>query len=196
MQKTKSGNKITLAFKVTQKEHSSGILKDLHKYFGCGNIYIDNRKENALKFSVSIIEDIIEKIIPHFDKYPLLTSKNLDFQDFKKVALLIYSKQHLDKKVKDDILLIKNNMNSLRSFEQRWEFFQKSKPIKLANEWVQGFIDGEGSFQFNISHTKNRGKPYISLSATLEIAQSNHDVGILNALVLFFGFFPVLFDCS
>jgi hypothetical protein len=119
VQKTKDGNKISLAFKVTQKEHSKGILIYLQKYFDCGNIYIDNRKVNAYKFSVNKIEDILTKVIPHLDNYPLLTSKNLDYLDFKKVALLMKDKLHLNKKVMEDILSIKNNMNSLRTFEER-----------------------------------------------------------------------------
>lgn len=63
-QKTSKGYKISLNLKVTQKEHSKGILLALQKYFGCGNIYIDNRKENAYKFSVNKIDDILYKIIP------------------------------------------------------------------------------------------------------------------------------------
>jgi hypothetical protein len=39
----------------------------------------------------------------------------------------------------------------------------------------------------SISNTVNRGKPYIALTPTLEIAQSNHDVAILNAIKEFFG---------
>lgn len=97
-------------------------------------------------------------------------------------------KLHLHKEVMDSILLVKSNMNSLRTFEERWNYFQDSWPIKLSNEWVQAFVDGEGSFQFNISNTVNRGKPVIALSPTLEIAQSSHDVWILRALAEFFGF--------
>lgn len=96
-----------------------GILLDLRTYFGCGNIVMDNAKENAYKFSVNKIDDIINKVIPHLDKYPLLTSKNLDYLDFKKVALLMKDKLHLNKEVMKDILLIKNNMNNSRSFEER-----------------------------------------------------------------------------
>jgi hypothetical protein len=59
---------------VTQKHHSAGILYDLERYYECGNVQIDNRKENAFKFNVNKLDDIINKIIPHFDKYPLLTS--------------------------------------------------------------------------------------------------------------------------
>nr|AMX22313.1 LAGLIDADG endonuclease [Cryphonectria parasitica] len=183
----KSGYKISLTLKVTQKEHSKGILLALQKYFGCGNIYIDNKKENAYKFSVSKIEDILYKIIPHLDKYPLVTSKNLDYADFRRIALLMKDKLHLNSEVIDEILLIKNNMNSLRTFEERWNYFQNIEPIKLINEWVQAFVDGEGCFQFGIINTVNRGKPYLALVHTLEVAQSNHDVWVLAALIEFFG---------
>lgn len=164
-----------------------GILLALQKYFGCGNIYIDNKKENAYKFSVSKIEDILYKIIPHLDKYPLVTSKNLDYADLKKIALLMKDKLHLNSEVMNEIILIKNNMNSLRTFEERWNYFQKIGPIKLINEWVQAFVDGEGCFQFGIVNTVNRGKPYLALIHTLEVAQSNHDVWVLVALIEFFG---------
>ncbi len=185
IQETNNKPKVSLALKVTQKEHSKGILLDLKNYFGCGNIYIDNKKENAYKFSVNKIEDILTKVIPHLDNYPLLTSKNLDYLDFKKVALLMKDKVHLeDVKV---IQVIKKNMNNSRSFEERWSYLKSCEPIKLNNEWVKAFIDGEGSFQFGISNTVNRGKPYLSLAPTLEVAQSNHDVLLLNALVQFFG---------
>lgn len=191
LQKTKEKSKFSLAFKVTQKEHSKGILIDLQKYFDCGNIYLDNQKENAYKFSINKIKDIIEKVIPHLDKYPLLTSKYLDYQGFKKVALLLKEKLHLSKegdlayKTVEEILSIKSNMNSLRSFEERWNYLKSCEPITLNDEWVQAFIDGEGCFQFGISNTVNRGKPYLALSHTLEIAQSNHDILLLNALVQF-----------
>jgi len=117
IQETNNKSKVSLALKVTQKEHSKGILLDLQNYFGCGNIYIDNRKENAYKFSVNKINDILTKVIPHLDNYPLLTSKNLDYLDFKKVALLVRDKAHLEDV--EVIQVIKKNMNSSRSFEER-----------------------------------------------------------------------------
>lgn len=56
IQNTKNGYKFTLAYKVTQKYHSAGILHDLVRYFGCGNVQIDNRKENAYKFNVTKLD--------------------------------------------------------------------------------------------------------------------------------------------
>lgn len=164
-----------------------GNLLDLKEYFGCGNICIDNREQKAYKFVITKIDDIIIKVIPHLDQYPLITSKNLDYQDWKKAALMFKAKEHLKEEGLNTILLLKNNMNSLRAFEERWNFIENTiSSIQLSNEWVQAFIDGEGCLYFGISNTTNRGKPYVALTATLEVAQSNHDVGVLNALKNFF----------
>jgi lysophospholipase L1-like esterase len=83
------------------------------------SVVIDNRKENAFKFNVNKLDDIINKIIPHFDKYPLLTSKNLDYLDFRKVAYMMKDGLHLNEKGMMEIMSIKDNMNSKRSFEER-----------------------------------------------------------------------------
>jgi len=175
--------KFTFSFKVTQKEHSLGILHDLKNFFNCGHIHIDNRKENAYKYNIARLEDIFNIIIPHFDKYPLLTSKNLDFLDFKKAVYLLKNKLDL---YENEILSIKNNMNSKRSYAERWNFYE-SKKIILNPEWLQAFIDGEGCFQFNIVNTINRKKLYTAYMPTLSISQSSHSVKILKAIIDFLG---------
>jgi hypothetical protein len=111
----KKTNKITFSFKVTQKASSVVILTDLKEFFGCGNINIDNRTNVAYKYVVSNIKDIINIIIPHFDKYPLIGSKNLDYLAFKE-AILIFNSKNKDY---NKILNIKNTMNNARSFEER-----------------------------------------------------------------------------
>jgi LAGLIDADG endonuclease len=40
----------------------------------------------------------------------------------------------------------------------------------------------------------SRGKPYVALTPTLEVAQSNHDVKLLQALVQFFGYLKSKYD--
>jgi LAGLIDADG endonuclease len=58
-------------------------------------------------------------IIPHFDKYPLITSKNLDFKDFKVIVTMCDKDEHKKSEGMEIIKKIKSNMNKLRSFEQR-----------------------------------------------------------------------------
>jgi hypothetical protein len=44
---------------------------------------------------ISVYSDIIEKIIPIFDEYPLIGVKKEDYKNFVKVAELMKSKEHL-----------------------------------------------------------------------------------------------------
>jgi hypothetical protein len=79
--KTGSGYRVKLEFKVVQKNHSEGVLLQLHNFFSCGSVVIDNRNTNTKKYHVTSLSDILNKIIPHFETYPCLTSKYLNFKD-------------------------------------------------------------------------------------------------------------------
>jgi len=76
-----TGFKVNLEFKIVQKSHSVNVLENIKNYFSCGNVVIDNRKTDTKKYHVTNINDIINIIIPHFETYPCLTSKFLNFKD-------------------------------------------------------------------------------------------------------------------
>lgn len=73
--------RVKLEFKVVQKSHSEGVLFKLQNFFSCGTVVIDNRKTDTKKYHVTSINEILNKIIPHFETYPCLTSKFLNFRD-------------------------------------------------------------------------------------------------------------------
>ena len=174
--------KCTFSFKVTQNGNSVAILFYLKEFFKVGNINIDNRKTNGYKFIVSNRKYLIDVIIPHFEKYPLEGSKHLDYLDFKNCILLMEESSNNIGKV----LSIKKNMNRERSYEQRWSYL-RDKNFHLKSEWVQAFIDGEGTFQCRIADTISRNSKYVSVNPTLEIAQKSHDVFVLKAIIEYFG---------
>ena len=178
----KSTGKIFASFKVSQKQHSKGILLDLQKYFSCGLVCYDNKKENTYKFTVYKYDDLLTKIIPHFDKYELLSSKYLDYLDWKQAIDLYKDKSRKSNLIK--ILSIKEGMNKNRSFDDRWHHFKNLLVINPS--WLQAFIDGEGSFQFTFTQTTNRGKPYLASYSCLEIAQSSHDIKLLASIKQYF----------
>jgi hypothetical protein len=76
-------------------------------------------------------------------------------------------------------------MNYSRSFEDKYNFCL-SKKIDLHPCWIQGFIDGEGSFQCEIGLDKRRinSKPVINFS--LQIKQIKDDVAVLNGIKEYF----------
>ena len=69
------------------------------------------KNQSLVKFIVSTYSEIVEKIIPLFNKYPILGVKAKDFEDFCKVAKLMKSKSHLTQEGLDKIFTLKAGMN-------------------------------------------------------------------------------------
>jgi hypothetical protein len=71
---------------------------------------VRSRSDSAYCLEVVKIEDLL-KLINYFDKYPLITQKQVDFFLFKKVVKLIVNKEHLTKEGLIKIINIKAAMN-------------------------------------------------------------------------------------
>ena len=67
-----------------------------------------------VNFQVTKFSDIINIIIPFFEKYPIQGQKALDFEDFKKVVEIMKTNDHLTVKGFEKILKIKEGMNRNR----------------------------------------------------------------------------------
>lgn len=88
-------------------------MKSLIKYLDCGKIYAKSSVD-VIDYEVNNFSDVTEKIIPFFQKYPLLGTKKQNFEDFCKVASLIKSGAHLTKSGLEEIRRIKSGMNIQR----------------------------------------------------------------------------------
>jgi len=86
-------------------------MRSLIEYFGCGNVYI---RERAVDFIVQKYSDLDSKIIPFFKKYSIIGVKALDFKDFCIIAELIKQNKHLTESGLDQILKIKEGLNTNR----------------------------------------------------------------------------------
>ena len=80
------------------------------KYLNTGNIYKYPDKP-AISLVILSNSDIINKIIPFFDKNPLLATKLLDYKDWCEVANMIKNGLHLTSDGLDIIRSIKLKMN-------------------------------------------------------------------------------------
>lgn len=107
------GYQISLKFKITQDTLDKKLLQKIVEYLGCG-YYREVAKNNDGRFEVESAKEILAKIIPFFEQYPLLGTKAQDYADFKKVALLIEKKAHLTPEGLDEIREIKAGMNRAR----------------------------------------------------------------------------------
>jgi len=68
----------------------------------------------VVNFQVTKFFDIVNIIIPFFNKYPIQGQKALDFEDFKKVVEIMEVNNHLTVKGFEKILKIKEGMNNNR----------------------------------------------------------------------------------
>lgn len=109
----KLGVSVALNFLVVQNIRDAFLLESFSQVFGCGSLSI--KEKTAIgTFAVSNFNNIVDKIIPFFEEYPILGVKAKDFKDFKEASVLIKSKAHLTKEGLDEILLIKSRMNFKR----------------------------------------------------------------------------------
>lgn len=108
--KMRNGIEVRPSFSVSQHRRSKGIILWLQKYFGCGGVRYSKCDQN-FKYEVRSIVDLMCKIIPHFEKYPLRTAKKEDFAVFKEICQLIYSNHHLSKEGLSRIIEIGQQLN-------------------------------------------------------------------------------------
>ena len=104
------GSQVRLVFQLTQHSRDYQLLFCIYELLGCGHIYKKGDGE-ILDFRVRKLDDIINKIIPFFNNYPIRGVKALDFADFIKAAELMKKKNHLTKEGFEEIKQIKAGMN-------------------------------------------------------------------------------------
>ena len=115
----RTGFQVAHGFAVTQGAKSVECLYTLKNFFGVGRIYVnrrhDNHKEDLCQYVVSRRKDVIETIIPFFERYPLRTSKLLDFRKFVRCMEVIKEDAHLTVCGLLEILRITETMNHRKS---------------------------------------------------------------------------------
>ena len=73
------GVEVRPSFSVSQNKKSLEVIKMIQEYFGCGGIRFD-KKDQTYKYEVRSINDLVNKIIPNFERFPLKTHKKEDFE--------------------------------------------------------------------------------------------------------------------
>ena len=108
------------SFSVGQNYDRAEVLHLMQKHFGCGFMRRDY-KDKTLKYEVRSLQDLIDAVIPHFEKYPLLSAKQNDFLNFREICLLMQNGEHLTLKGlrKITALAFKMNGSGKRKYSRR-----------------------------------------------------------------------------
>lgn len=78
--KLRAGWEVRPSFSVSQNGDRAEVLHALRAYFGCGSIRPD-RSDRTLKWETRRLDDLVDRVIPHFVRFPLLSGKRLDSSD-------------------------------------------------------------------------------------------------------------------
>ena len=111
-EKMATGLEVRPSFTISQHSRSKEILFWIEKYFNCGSVRF-NKSDETYKYEVRSLRDLILIIIPHFEKYPLRTSKSEDFHKFKKICEMMKINHHLSSIGINEIIEVAYSMNNL-----------------------------------------------------------------------------------
>ena len=132
-----------------------------------------NSYEKLCRFTVYSKAEI-RQIIDILSKYPLKTTKRLDFEDWKKAFELYYNDKNTNDSKENIIPIIdklREGMNKGRPYE-----ISKLDDIKITKHWLLGFIEGEGSF-FIVKE---------GFATTFTLGQISREKPLLEKIVEFF----------
>lgn len=91
--KMRIGIEVRPSFAVAQNQRSKETIYLLKTFFDCGSVRF-NTSDKTYKYEVRSLNDLINIIIPHFEQYPLHTSKQNDFERLRAICLLMKSRGH------------------------------------------------------------------------------------------------------
>ena len=148
----KSGWHIQPCFQIGLHSRDIGLLIQIKSFFKDVGIIRKNRI--SVSYKVRNLNDILKVIIPHFNKYPLITQKQSDFIIWKNIVNLISKGEYLNKEGLTQIIKLKASLNNglpdkLKILLPNIIKVEKPKinlPIHIDYNWITGFFSGEGCF--------------------------------------------------
>lgn len=165
------------------------LLEKLQDYFGVGKIYTI---KNSVFYKVNSITQLSDSVIPHFDKYPLISQKSADYLLWKQIVLKMSRKEHLTLKGVEEIIALRANLNLGLAPNLKSIFpFVVSVPRPIASNleikdpnWIVGFAEGEGSFLIKKA-TNGKSKAGFQYSLIINIAQHSRDLDLMKKIQIF-----------
>ena len=99
---------------IAQHERNKHVLQLILETLGCGYLKPNARNNPRDKTWVLVVrsrKDLIEKVIPFFERYPLRTTKRQDFEKFACIVRKMEAREHLKPEGLRAILEIAAQMN-------------------------------------------------------------------------------------
>ena len=192
--KNKTNWTVKTRFSIGLHKKDTLILELIKSYFG-GVGTISPQNKESVQYRVGSLKDLNDKIIPHFDKYPLISKKQADFILFKKIINLMNHKEHLTLEGLQKILRIKcylklglsdeikTNFPNIRTMDR--PLVARPKINDIDPNRISGFTSGEGCFHVRIKNSK-KSKLGVQVSLLFKITQQERDKDLMESFIDYF----------
>jgi cytochrome c oxidase subunit 3 len=135
--------RVQFTFQIGLHEDDREVLSYIMNTLKCGHI---SKSKGRVNFFVNDLNSLLHIIIPIFDYVNLNSSKYYHFELFKKAVFLTKDKSHLLDKGRLEII---NYRKEMQMMSDKWVPNSMFSIINITNNWLAGFIDGDGSFSYN-----------------------------------------------
>jgi hypothetical protein len=116
--KLRLGLEVRPSFALSLNERDRELLEDLKAFFGCGWIR-ESRSDRTFKYEARSASELLDYVVPHFERYPLHGNKATSFDAFAAVCRMIGQGDHLTRDGLRQIVMIAYEMNlGKRRYEQ------------------------------------------------------------------------------
>ncbi len=108
--KLRTGLEVRPSFALSLNERDRSLIRDLQMYFGCGWIR-ESRGDRTVKYESRSTSELLMRIVPHFESYPLRGSKHRSYLGFVRICRMIEQGDHLVPASLREIVAIAYEMN-------------------------------------------------------------------------------------
>ncbi len=108
-------------FHICQNRASVKVLQTIQDVLQCGYIKENHAKNDKDKTYVYVVrnrQDLLSKIVPFFEKYPLHTAKRNDFEKFKVILNMMQNNDHLSEAGFIEIAKLAFSMNAMGKYRK------------------------------------------------------------------------------
>ena len=191
----KLGIRIIPTFGIELHKRHKAILEMFMKYFGVGTVTerVRDGKPKSI-YTVQTLSEIVNVIIPHFVKYPLISQKKADFLLFNAIVEILNNIETKNLKIEHvrEILSLKGSMGKSKSLSNKLNILFPN--IVLANRapvviidipspfWLAGFVSAEGMFY--IKPVKKSGL-ITTFKLLFTISQHERDIALMNVILAY-----------
>ena len=116
------GFQLVPEFHVSQNGDRAQVLEVIRQRLGCGYIKSNSKRDRALVLVVRNREDLLSRVIPFFERCPLLSTKHAEFERFAKVVRGMALGQHRTRAGFEELLQEALSMNGPGRYRKvRWK---------------------------------------------------------------------------